>query len=166
MTAQQSKILASNWNNGVFVLDNDGLAHELPNRSVRGLSDDLEGGAFAAVDGHSLFQRNGQGDWNHVATSEFTLSVTFAVDGKVYVGTDGARVLILDERGNLKQIDCFDSIECRDSWLAGTAIIDGKEVGPPLGIRSLSGAANGCLFANVHVGQFYVAASGSLLHCR
>jgi len=150
--AQPSKILASNWNNGVFVLDNDGLVHELPNHSVRGLSDDLEGGAFAAVDGHSLFQRDGQGDWNRVATSEFTLSVTFAVDDKVYVGTDDARVLILDERGNLVQIDCFESIEGRDSWLAGTAIIDGQEVGPPLGVRSLSGAANGCLFANVHVG--------------
>lgn len=147
-----SNILASTWNNGVFVLNSEGLVHELPKRTVRGLSDDLAGGAFAAVDDHNLFQRKPSGVWNRVASSEHVLSVTFAVDDKVYVGTDDARVLILDEQGNLNQIDCFDSIQGRDAWFAGTAIVDGNEVGPPLGIRSLSGAANGRIFANVHVG--------------
>lgn len=150
--ARNLNILASSWNDGVFVLNDKGLSHELPQLSVRGLSDDLAGGAFAAVDGHHLFQRKAHGDWTRIATSEYVLSVTYAVNGCVYVGTDDARVLVLDEGNRLNQIDSFNSIEGRDSWLAGTFIVDGKEVGPPLGVRSLSGATNGCVFANVHVG--------------
>ncbi|MEM9531948.1 MAG: hypothetical protein AAGA23_13640 [Pseudomonadota bacterium] len=145
-------ILASTWNDGLFVLSADGIAHELPGRTVRGLSDDLTGGAFAAVDDRHLFQRRPSGHWSRVASSEHILSVTFAVGDRVYVGTDDARVLVLDDRGELIRIDSFDSIEGRASWFAGTAIIDGKEVGPPLGIRSLSGAPKGRVFANVHVG--------------
>lgn len=150
--ASSSKILASTWNNGLFVLDSDGAVHELSGRTVRGLSDDRADGAFAAVDDHHIFQRNPSGQWNCIASSEYVLSVTFAVGDKVYVGTDDARVLCLNDQGSLDQIDCFDTIEGRDSWFAGTALIDGKEIGPPLGIRSLSGAPNGLVFANVHVG--------------
>ncbi len=149
---QLIKILASTWNNGVFALDDGGLTHEFPNRTVRGLSDDREGGALASVDGNSLFRRDARGDWNLLARCEHTISATFAVNREIFVGTDDARVLVLDKHRQLKQIDCFDSIDGRDSWLAGTAIIDGKEVGPPLGVRSLHGAPNGLLFANVHVG--------------
>jgi len=149
---QDSQILASTWNDGLFVLSPDSNSHELAGRPVRGLSDNPEGGVFAVVDGHSLFRRDSKGSWDCIATSEYSLSVTFVVDGKIYVGTDDARVLALDESGNLKQIDNFDSIDGRASWLAGTFIVDGKEVGPPLGIRSMSGADNGCILANVHVG--------------
>ncbi len=145
-------ILASTWNNGVFVLDESGLSHELPERPVRGLSHDPVGGAYAAVDDKYLFRRKPSGEWMCLASSASALSVTFAVDDKVYAGTDDARVLCLNAQGEFDQIDSFDSIEGRESWFAGTAIIDGKEVGPPLGIRSMSGAANGRLFANVHVG--------------
>ncbi len=146
------KIIASTWNNGLFVLDGNDLVHELPNGRVRGLSYDGDGGALASVDNHHLYQRKPSGQWNLIASSDYELSVTFAVNDKVYVGTDDARVLLLNESGELTQIDNFDSIDGRDTWLAGTAVINGKEVGPPLGIRSMSGAANGCLFANVHVG--------------
>ena len=145
-------ILASTWNNGVFSLDNDGLSHELAKRPVRGLSHDQSGGFYAAVDKRYLFHRTPSGDWTRLAASDTSLSVTFAIDGKVYAGTDDARVLRLNEQGKFERIDTFDSIEGRETWFAGTAIIDGKEVGPPLGIRSMSGAPNGRLFANVHVG--------------
>lgn len=145
-------LLASTWNNGVFVLDEGGLSHELPGRTVRGLSQDLAGGAYAAVDDRYLFRRKPSGEWERLATSDSVLSVTFAVNDKVYAGTDDARVLRLNDPGEFDQIDSFDSIEGRESWLAGTIVIDGKEVGPPLGVRSMSGAANGHLFANIHVG--------------
>jgi len=147
-----SKIMASTWNNGLFVLGNSDLVHELPNRTVRGLSDDLDGGVLAAIDDHDLYQRKPSGQWDQIAHSEYDLSVTLAINGKIYVGTDDARVLSLDETGELTQIDNFDSIAGRNSWFAGTAVINGTEVGPPLGIRSISGSSNGCLFANVHVG--------------
>ena len=145
-------ILASTWNNGVFVMGEGGLSHELPKRTVRGLSHDQVGGAYAAVDEIYLYQRKPSGEWERLASSESVLSVTFAVGDKVYAGTDDAQVLRLNAQGGFDRIDGFDSIEGRESWLAGTAIIDGKEVGPPLGVRSMSGAANGHLFANVHVG--------------
>ena len=131
-------ILASTWRNGIFVLDEAGLSHELANRTVRGLSHDGTGGAYAAVDERSLFQRNSSGKWTCLALSEYVLSVVFAVDNEVYVGTDDARILRLNSEGQFDQIDNFDRIEGRKSWYAGTAIIDGKEVGPPLGVRSMS----------------------------
>lgn len=147
-----SKILASSWTNGVFVIEDKGLRHEFPGHAVRGLSDDLMGGAFAVIDGHSLFQRTATGDWSRIATSQYELAVTFAVNGRVYVGTDDARVLVLDDDHNLKQIDRFDSIAGRDSWFAGTAMVNGEEIGPPLGVRSLSGTCDGSIFASVHIG--------------
>lgn len=147
-----ASILASTWNNGVFVLSDRGLSHELSGRTVRGLSHDLAGGAYAAVDDRYLFQRKPSGEWTRLASSKFVLSVTFAAGETVYAGTDDAKVLRLNEHGEFDRIDSFDTIEGRGTWLAGTAIINGKEVGPPLGVRSMSGAANGRLFANVHVG--------------
>ena len=56
------KILASTWNNGLFVLDDVGVRHELPNQAVRGLCDDLQGRALAGVDGNSLYQRDVDGN--------------------------------------------------------------------------------------------------------
>jgi len=149
---RSSQILASTWNDGLFVVGSGEISHELPGHSVRGLSDDLEGGVFAVVDSHSLFRRDQNGVWRCCAKSEFPCSVTFALESQVFVGTDDARVLLLDEQGVLVQVDNFDSIEGRSSWFAGTFVVDGKEVGPPLGVRSMSGASNGCLLANVHVG--------------
>lgn len=41
----------------------------------------------------------------------------------------------------------------RDTWYAGSAVIDGRLVGPPLGIRSMAVTCdNAALLANVHVG--------------
>jgi len=55
--------------------------------------------------------------------------------------------------GVLVPVDGFDSIAGRDTWFAGSAIVNGQRVGPPLGIRSVAANANdSILFANVHVG--------------
>jgi hypothetical protein len=41
----------------------------------------------------------------------------------------------------------------RDAWFAGSAIVNGQRLGPPLGIRSVAANSNGIiLFANVDVG--------------
>jgi photosystem II stability/assembly factor-like uncharacterized protein len=72
----------------------------------------------------------------------------------IYVGTDDARMLRLSPRGGvLEPIDGFDRVAGRDTWFAGSAIVNGQRVGPPLGIRSVAANSNGSiLFANVHVG--------------
>jgi photosystem II stability/assembly factor-like uncharacterized protein len=56
-------------------------------------------------------------------------------------------------QGELAQLPGFDVIAGRASWYAGSAVIDGKVVGPPLGIRSITATADSSvLLANVHVG--------------
>jgi hypothetical protein len=55
--------------------------------------------------------------------------------------------------GVLDPIDGFDNVAGRDAWFAGSAIVNGQRLGPPLGIRSVAANSNGTiLFANVHVG--------------
>jgi hypothetical protein len=77
-----------------------------------------------------------------------------AVRDTIYVGTDDARMLRLRHGdGVLDPIDGFDNIAGRDAWFAGSAIVNGQRLGPPLGIRSLAANSSGnILFANVHVG--------------
>lgn len=76
------------------------------------------------------------------------------VRGIIYVGTDDARMLRLSDGGGvLDPIDGFDNVAGRDAWFAGSAIVSGQRLGPPLGIRSVAANSNGSvLFANVHVG--------------
>jgi photosystem II stability/assembly factor-like uncharacterized protein len=77
-----------------------------------------------------------------------------AVKGKILVGTDdGARLLCTIDGGPLEALAGFDAVVGRDKWYAGTFVVDGKVVGPPLGVRSLSAAPDGRrLHAAVHVG--------------
>jgi hypothetical protein len=57
------------------------------------------------------------------------------------------------EGGVLDLVDGFDNVAGRDAWFAGSAIVNGQRVGPPLGIRSVAANSDGSiLFANVHVG--------------
>ncbi len=126
----------------------------MENQPVRGLAPDGRGGALAIVGRHSLRRRAPSGEWTTVAKSEFDLSGCMAVRDAIYVGTDDARMLRLSDCGGvLNSIDAFDSVPGRDAWFAGSAIVNGQRVGPPLGIRSVAANSNGSiLFANVHVG--------------
>jgi len=146
-------ILVATWGNGLFSVTDDGRTQEIANRTVGGLAPDGRGGELAIVGRHSLRRRAPSGGWATVATSEFELSCCMAVRETVYVGTDDARMLNLDPGSELLDpIDGFDSVAGRDTWFAGSAIVNGKRVGPPLGIRSVAANANGnVLFANVHV---------------
>src|SRR5579872_4123062 len=133
---------------------------EIAHHPVRGLASDGRGGALAIVGQHSLRRRAPGGEWTAVATSELELSCCMTVRDAIYVGTDGARMLILKpntggilESGVLEPMDGFDSVAGRDTWFAGSAIVNGQRVGPPLGIRSVAANSNGSvLYANVHVG--------------
>jgi hypothetical protein len=147
-------ILVATWGNGLFAVTGDGRRQEIADLSIRGLAPDGRGGALAIVGGNSLRRRAPSGDWATVARSEFELSCCMAVRDVVYVGTNDARLLRLsDGSGVLEPIDSFDHVAGRDTWFAGSAIVNGQRVGPPLGIRSVAANSNGSiLFANVHVG--------------
>jgi photosystem II stability/assembly factor-like uncharacterized protein len=81
------------------------------------------------------------------------LACCLAVGEVIYVGTDDARVLRVDGDGQVEPLRGFDTVAGRESWYAGSAVINGQRMGPPLGIRSMTATADGSvLLANVHVG--------------
>lgn len=147
-------ILVAMWDDGLFAVTGDGRTQEIVNQPVRGLAPDGRGGALAIVGRHALRRRASSGAWATVATSEFELSCCMTVRDTIYVGTDDARMLRLSHEGGvLDPIDGFDSVAGRDAWFAGSALVNGQRLGPPLGIRSVAANSNGSiLFANVHVG--------------
>ncbi len=147
-------ILVATWSDGLFAVTDDARTQELANQPVSGLAPDGRGGALAIVDRHSLRRRAPSGQWATIVTSELELSCCVAVGDTIYVGTEDARMLRLSPGGGaLEQLDGFDRVAGRASWFAGSAIVNGQRLGPPLGIRSLTASSNGSvLFANVHVG--------------
>jgi hypothetical protein len=146
-------ILVSTWGDGLFAFTGETRRQEIAKQPVRGLAPDGHGGALVIVGGHVLRRRAPNGEWTTVATSEFELACCMAVGGVIYVGTDDARMLRLSQHAKLEPLESFDIVAGRDTWYAGSAIINGQRVGPPLGIRSVAADSAGTvLFANVHVG--------------
>jgi hypothetical protein len=149
----QPTILVATWDDGLFVVRGDRHTQEMANQPVRGLAPDGRGGALVVVGLHGLRRRAASGEWVTVTDSELSLSCCVAVGDVIYVGTDDARVLRVRRDGVLEPMEGFDRVAGRDTWFAGSAIVDGQRVGPPLGIRSIAANADGrVLFANVHVG--------------
>jgi hypothetical protein len=152
MIAEPS-ILVATWENGLFSVTGNMVRQELAGLSVRSLVADGHGGTLAIVGGHSLRRRTSDGEWTEVATSEFELSCCVSIGNVVFAGTDDAHILRVDPDGAQQCLTGFDTVPGRDTWYAGTAIVDGKLMGPPLGIRSMAATCDGAvLLANVHVG--------------
>ncbi len=147
-------VLVATWEDGLFVFEGTRRRHELAGESIRGLVADGRGGALAIVGGHSLRRRSADGEWHTLAEDTSPLACVQAVGDKVLVGTDdGARLLCTVNGGPLEPLPGFDAVAGRDKWFAGTFVVEGKVVGPPLGVRSLSAAPDGgLLHAAVHVG--------------
>jgi hypothetical protein len=148
-----STVLVATWGSGLFVVSDRAPQQELANRSVRALAHDGHGGALAIVDGRSLWRRAPSGAWSTIATAETDLACCVTVGDVIYAGTDDASVLRVSAAGELEELRGFEHVAGRDKWYAGSALIDGKVVGPPLGIRSMTATSDGAvLLANVHVG--------------
>jgi hypothetical protein len=150
----KNTVLVATWSDGLFAVTGDRHEQEIANQPVRGLAPDGRSGALAIVGAHSLHRRTPGGEWSTIVTSEFDLSCCMAVRDTIYIGTDDARMLRLSHESSvLDPLDGFDSVAGRDTWFAGSAIVNGQRVGPPLGIRSVAANSNGSiLFSNVHVG--------------
>src|SRR4030095_5006231 len=58
----------------------------------------------------------------------------------------------VDAGGRVEPLRAFDTVAGRDTWYAGTAIVDGRGVRPRLGVRSMRGTVDGVLLVSVHVG--------------
>ncbi|MEO7193115.1 MAG: hypothetical protein ABI051_18885 [Vicinamibacterales bacterium] len=145
--------LAATWDDGVFVCTGKNRYQELAGQPVGALAPDGHGGALAIVSGHALRRRTPDGKWITLATSEVRLSCCAAVGDVIYAGTDDARVLRVGDTGDIEPLRGFEAVAGRDTWYAGSAVIDGQRVGPPLGIRSIAVTSDRrVLLANVHVG--------------
>jgi hypothetical protein len=146
-------LLAATWSDGVFAFTGETRRQELAGRGVRALASDQNRGALAIVDGHSLCRRTGAGVWSTIATSQLDLACLGSVGRVIYLGTDDARVLRVGKNGELDPLGGFEAVPGRDTWYAGSALINGQLVGPPLGVRSMTATSDGAvLLANVHVG--------------
>jgi hypothetical protein len=146
-------ILVATWSDGLFSVTGGKRTQEIAGQAVRGLAPDGHGGALAIVGGHELRRRAANGEWTTVAASQLELASCVAAGGVIYVGTEDARMLRLSESGKFDPLAGFDNAEGRDTWYAGSAIINGQRMGPPLGIRSVTATPDGTvLLANVHVG--------------
>ena len=146
-------ILVSSWTDGVFATTGSHAVQELAGQPVRALGRAGNGGVLAIVDGHSLCRRAPGGKWSTVAVSDHELSCWMDVRGQIYAGTEDASLLLLNPAGEFIHMDAFQQTPGRETWYAGSAIVNGVRMGPPLGIRSLAASADGrVLFANVHVG--------------
>jgi hypothetical protein len=156
-------ILVATWDNGLFSVTGKMVHQELADQSVRSLVADGRGSVLAIVGGHSLCRRSSDGEWTAIANSEFELSCCVAIGNVVFVGTDDAHILRVDPDGAQQCLTGFDAVEGRDRWYAGAAIVDGKLMGPPLGIRSMAATCDGAvLLANVHVGGVPRSTDGGL----
>jgi len=146
-------ILAATWSDGVFIFAGATRRQELAGHSLRALARDQDGGAFGIVDGHSLRRRSRDGAWSTIATSQLDLACVAAVGDVIYLGTDDARVLRVSRNGEIEPLSGFGTVPGRDTWYAGSALINGRAVGPPLGVRSMTATSDGAaLLVNVHVG--------------
>jgi hypothetical protein len=162
MTSTPS-IMVSTWDDGLFTVTGTTIRHELAGQPVRSLASDRDGPVFAIVGSHSLQRRSPGGSWTEVARSDLELSCCLPTQDLVFVGTDDAQVLRVSADGALQRVQGFDRVDGRDGWYAGTAIVDGRVMGPPLGVRSMAATCDGAvLLANVHVGGIPRSADGGL----
>jgi hypothetical protein len=146
-------VIVATWSDGVFALSGGGVRHELAGSGVRGLTCDGEGGAVAIVESRRLTRRSPDGEWSLVLATEVELACCLPAGERMYVGTDDARVLVVDAGGGCDPLTGFDAVAGRDKWYAGGAVVDGTYLGPPLGVRSMTMTCDGAaLLANVHVG--------------
>ena len=158
-----SSLLVATWGNGLFSISGQAVQHAFADQVVRGLAPDGRGGVLGIVGGHLLCRRSPDGAWTTIATSDRDLACCEAIGDAIFVGTEDAQILRVESDGVPRRLTGFDAVEGRDRWYAGAALVDGKLMGPPLGIRSMAATCDGAvLLANVHVGGIPRSTDGGL----
>jgi hypothetical protein len=138
------------------------VQQEFAGLAVSGLVADGHGGVLAIVGGHSLWRRPVDGAWSEIAKSEVALSCCVAMADVIFAGTEDASILRIDADGTHERLSGFDSVPGRETWYAGAAMVDGKLMGPPLGIRTIAATCDSVVLANVHVGGIPRSTDGGL----
>jgi hypothetical protein len=144
-------VLISSWSDGVAVLRDGEVRRDFAGQMVSGLAPDGEGGAYGLVGAGSLQAWSAAGGWRELARADAPLRCCQMLGARLFVGTDDAQVLEVSA-GAFTPLIGFQATPGRESWYAGAALIDGKLLGPPLGVRSMAATCDGALLVNIHVG--------------
>jgi hypothetical protein len=145
-------VMVATWSDGVSVFSGGTRTRAFEGQPTHCVAGDGQGGAYVIVGSGDVWAWSPGRDWRLVASCDTALSCCIEVGGRLLAGTDDARVLELSG-GRWSALEGLDATPGRDRWYAGTAVIDGEVVGPPLGIRSMAASCDGAvLLANVHVG--------------
>jgi len=145
--------MMATWGDGLFTLAAEAIRQDFAGHAVRGLTRDGRGGALAIIDNRTLVRRSANAEWRTVFASSTDLSCCIEVGETIYAGTEDAHVLRIDAEGRCEPLTGFDAVAGRHSWYAGAAMVNGKLIGPPLGVRSMTVTCDGtALLVNVHVG--------------
>jgi len=145
--------LVGTWRDGLFALDERGRTQHFAGQTVPALARDAQGAALAIVGEHALWRLEPDGRWHRLAEVQAPLCCCVATREAIYLGTDDARLFRLEPPRQAEPLDAFERVPGRERWYSGAAMIDGRMLGPPLGVRSLTATCDGrVLLANVHVG--------------
>jgi hypothetical protein len=137
---------------GIRVLGADEACH-LGGRRISALARGA-GAVWAVADGEELWRAGDDGGdgWERVASSGgLRMSCLDAAGGRLVAGTAEAHLLRL-EGAELRRVESFDDVEGRDDWYTPWG-------GPP-DVRSITTAADGTMFVNVHVGGIVRSSDG------
>jgi hypothetical protein len=130
-----------------------GTARYLEGRRISALARGA-GTVWAVADGDELWRAGDDGDgcWERVASSGgLRMACLDAAGGRLVAGTAEAHLLRLDG-AELRRVESFDDVEGRDDWYTPWG-------GPP-DVRSITTAADGTVFVNVHVGGIVRSSDG------
>ncbi len=145
-------IIVSSWADGLYVFEDGAVRRELQGAPADGMARDEDGVVLVVRGGREVWSMAPGDRWRRLGTSEVDLACSLKVHERVLAGSNDARVLELSD-GVWVPLDGLQATPGRDRWYAGAAVIDGKLVGPPLGVRSMAATCDGAaLLANIHVG--------------
>lgn len=117
---------------------------ELDGEDVTAVAQDAQGRTWALIGGSELRRREDDGTWSTAAALRVLTAHCLTASGDaLLVGTSEAHLLRL-AGDRLEPDEAFDRAEGRDTWYTPW--------GAPADTRSLDVAADGTVYANVHVG--------------
>jgi len=111
-----------------------------------------DGAASVIVNEHEVWTHSG-GTWKKEASSDVELYSVLRTAQGILVGTEAARLAVV-ESGRLRFLKSFDGVPERRYW--------DTPYGAPPELRSLALAADGTIYADVHVGWVVRSMDGGL----
>ncbi len=148
---ERPTVIVSSWSDGLVALGG-AAARQFRGSRAWSLNSDGAGGAYAIVGSREVWRWTPAGAWRRAAVADADIACCLKFGDRLLAGAEDLRLLEF-ANGRCIQLEDFAATPGRESWYAGSALVDGRIVGPPLGVRTLSATCDGAaLLSNVHVG--------------